>query len=243
MKYSERIIFLENIFSNPEGLEYTKEDYLQARNKKLLKELLPKAFPCLQEAKDILSKNDPDVLVTHENLSEVRTMYHSLSTILITSSLFYVEKNTSEEKIWHDHWDLVPEIANILGLMLDDIFSFHYNMLNEDPSNEKVQEKNHRINVMRLLTWGLNTGVYKIHPNRLEGYENKFWGIPLTEEEREDLWATGWKKHIPKVKTSSLIDVMNQQKKELELPKNDLTSIKRNTFIKEEKDWGRFRRG
>jgi hypothetical protein len=242
MKYNERIVFLENIFSNSEGLKYTKEDSLQARNKKLLKELLPKAFLRLQEAKDVLSKNDPDILVTHEQLSEVRSMYHSLSTILITSSLFYVEKNTTEEKIWHDHWDLVPEITNILGLLLDDIFSFHYNMLNEDPYNEKDQEKNHRINVMKLLTWGLNTGVYKHHLDRLKGYEDGFWGIALTEEEREDLWATGWKKHIQKVKASSLIDVMNQQTKELEISKNDLTSIKSNTFHKEEKDWGRFRR-
>jgi hypothetical protein len=242
MKYNERIVFLENIFSNSEGLEYTKEDYLQARNKKLVKELLPNAFLLLQEAKDILSKNDPDILVTHEQLSEVRSMYHSLSAILITSSLFYVEKNTAEEKIWHDHWDLVPEIANILGLLLDDIFSFHYNMLNEDPYNEKIQETHHRINVMKLLTWGLNTGVYKNHPYRLKGYEDKSWGIPLSQEERDDLWATGWKKNITKTKTLSLMEVMNEQTKEEKLPKNDFTFNKRNLFQKEEKDWSRFRR-
>jgi hypothetical protein len=35
---------------------------------------------------------------------------------------------------------------------------------------------------------------------------------------------------------------MNEQKNEEKLPKNDLPFIKRNTFQKEEKDWGRFRR-
>jgi hypothetical protein len=231
MKYVEKIAFLET------------SNCVQSRKKQLLKKLLPTCIPILQEIKNKISKNKDDVYSLHEELDEVRSMYRSLSTILITSSLYYVGKNKEDHYRSYDHWDLVPDIANILGFILDDVFYFHDTLLNEDLNIETEEEKNHRINVMRLLTWGLNTGVYKHHPNRLEGYENGFWGIPLTEEEREDLWATGWKKHIPKVKASSLIEVMNQQKKELELPKNDLTSIKRNTFIKEEKDWGRFRRG
>jgi hypothetical protein len=169
-------------------------------------------------------------------------MYRALSAILITSSLYYLGKNKEDHKIYDDHWDLVPDIANLLGFMLDDVFYFHDTLLNEDLNIETEEEKNHRINIMKLLTWGLNTGVYKHHPDRLKGYEDGFWGIALTEEEREDLWATGWKKHIPKVKASSLINVMNEQKNEEKLPKNDLPFIKRNTFQKEEKDWGRFRR-
>jgi hypothetical protein len=230
MKYVEKIAFLET------------SNCVQSRKKQLLKKLLQTSIPILQEVKNKISKNKEDVYSLHEELDEVRSMYRALSTILITSSLYYVGKNKEDHKISNDHWDLVPDIANVLGFMLDDVFYFHDTLLNEDLNIETEEEKNNRINVMKLLTWGLNTGVYKNHPDRLKGYEDGFWGEALTEEEREDLWTTGWKKHIQKVKVSSLINVMNEQKKELEIPKNDLTSIKRNTFYKEEKDWSRFRR-
>jgi hypothetical protein len=217
MKYLERLNYINSIDINI-NKNIPKEDNLQAKNKNILKSLLPASSKVLEKAKLLLKNvnmsDEQKVLSIHEQLLEARCMYYSLSTILITSSLYYVGKNTENDKIWNDHWELIPEIAAILGYMLDDVFNLNYNFLDNDPFEELRSETIQRINVMKLLTWGLNTGVYYEHEDRLKGYETKHWGEIMSDKERAILWSTGWKKSTEVMEKKTLIQLMLEETEE-----------------------------
>lgn len=237
MKYLERLNYIKTIDLNNKNI--AKEDYLQAKNKYMLNILLPNVSKVLENAKKLLKNKDNSeekIIQIHEQLTEARSMYNALSVILITSSLYYVGKNKDDDKIWNDHWELVPEIASILGYMLDDIFNLNYNFLNCDPFEEMRSETINRINVMKLLTWGLNTGVYFFHEDRLKNYEIKHWGDILSEKERNELWNSGWKKSNIVLEKKSLTDLMNEETFQSKKFKDVIT------IQNKERDWSKLRK-
>lgn len=237
MTYLERLNYINSIDINDVNKKVPKEDYLQAKNKSILKSLLPTSFKVLENAKSLLKNvnisDEIKVLQIHEQLTEARSMYYSLSNILITSSLYYVGKNKEHDKIRNDHWELIPEIAEVLGYMLDDVFNLNYNFLNYDPFEELRIETIQRINVMKLLTWGLNTGVYYEHEDRLKGYEAKHWGEIMTDKEKTELWSSGWKKSSIVLEKKSLVELMleeSEQSKKLKYSNSKLMSNKNKIF-------------
>lgn len=262
MKYSERLAYIESVSINSPDESVSKDDYIYAVNKATLKILLKSSSELLKSSKkkiiEAVLNSDDDIEKLHDELSELRSMYNSLCTVLLSSCAFYMnikkDVDGNEFQIYNDHWELIPKISDVLCNLLMDIIQDKEFILYEDPFFESAKEAVYKTYIMKLLTWGLNTRVFMEHPDRIEGYETKAWGEPMTDEEREEIWSMNWKKTVKK-ETKSLFDVMNEQKNETDLYKQaeakkckeeELRAIRRSKWSDKTKtdelDWRNFRK-
>lgn len=263
MKYSEKLAYLQTIaLDDISSTTVSEEDKLHALTKSMLKTLLQSSSTLLNESKQKIAStvldNDEKIESLHYELSELRSMYNSLCTILLTSCAFYmnIEKDEDGNKfqVYNDHWELIPTISHVLCTLLMDVVQDKEFILYDNPFFETEKEALYKTYIMKVLTWGLNTRVFMDHPDRISGYETKAWGLPMSDEEREELWNMNWKKTIKK-ETKSLFDVMNEQQKESELRKQadekkrkeeELRAARRAKWSEksgsEDLDWTKFRK-
>jgi hypothetical protein len=260
MKYSERLAYIESISLDSQNDSVSQDDYIHTVNKSTLKVLLKSSSELLTSSKKKINEStlnsEENIEKLHEDLSELRSMYNSLCTVLLTSCAFYMnikkDVDGNEFQSYNDHWELIPTISNVLCTLLMDVIYNEEFILYNNPFAESEKEAIYKTYIMKLLTWGLNTRVFMEHPERIEGYESKVWGEPMTDEEREELWNMNWKKTIKK-ETKTLFDVMNEQKNEVELCKQvetkkrkeeELRTIRRSKWSDktDELDWKNFRK-
>jgi hypothetical protein len=262
MKYSERLVYIESIDLNGRDPSISDFDYNYALIKTALKTLLKDAKKLLDSSKKKLStailETDDDFRNLHTEVEELRNMYNSLCTTLLTSCAFYMnvkkDKDGNEFHVYNDHWELIPTISNILSTLIIDVIQDKEFILNENPLFETAKEVEFKTYIMRVLTWGLNTRVFMEHPDRLDGYEAKIWGEPMTDEEREELWSMNWKK-TEKKKIKSLLEVMDEQSSEMKVKQEAEEKKRKEEEAKiarrakwssktstEELDWTRFRK-
>jgi hypothetical protein len=257
MKYSEHLVHIESISLTSPNESVSQSDYICAVNKATLKVLLKSSSELLNSSKkkikDSTLNSEENIEKLHEDLSELRSMYNSLCTVLLTSCAFYMnikkDIDGNEFQVYNDHWELIPTISNVLCTLLMDVTYNKEFILYNDPFSESEKEAVYKTYIMKLLTWGLNTRVFMEHPERMEGYESKAWGEPMTDEEREEIWNMNWKKTVKK-ETKSLFDVMNEQKHEVEIQKQTETKKRKEEELRttrrskwsDELDWRNFRK-